>query len=919
MDMSSVLRLIFVVLALSAFSWAQDDAAEQSSEQVQEGLAQAAVTLEGLQSAFADAADDDIAELEQRVVTERASVDVLAVWLQAEFNDLNEAISVEEAAEVEQPEPDVDTAEELVGDPDPVVETSAALATLEEELSRARLLLRGFDALANELSERDQIITAQGLVDQLRAEIDAASRRLVDATTQQDLVRLREDLRVLRAAAEEDIEPIQVSRDRLITDLERLGPAPDPDAAAEAPEIAEERQAIQSLLIKEDAIVRQSAVNIADIDRLLADIAEKRRDLFYGEVLSRGASPLDPKVVAAATQDAFEGSFVLQNKLTRWVASRLSERSLARALVLLGLSGLAGFFLFFPIRRWVNKRLLSRLQTLEPSPGRRAWVALLRILTRTIPGILAGLLVLEVLGTQGVIDETTRGLAGRLWFGLLAIIIADGAATAILAPGVPGWRLLPLERRGGLFVKTLSVALVTVFVADRALSKGAEIIGGGQELALVQSAVVACLMALLTVILSSKSLWTLEVNRRDIFSDETKQVGAWLRSGARFVAVVCIAAALFGYVAFAYFVQTRMFMVGGLIIVALFVRLIGQEILRLADRSERKRKAANEDDPGEERLIFFWLGVVVDMMVAMAFLPLISIALGAEWVDVRNVIRDAFFGFEVGNITISIAQILAAIGTFALILLVTRFLQRAGEKRFFPRTKLDAGVQNSLRTIIGYIGLIIAIMSGVSVLGFNLSNLAIIAGALSVGIGFGLQSIVNNFVSGLILLFERPVKVGDWIVVNSGEGVVKRISVRATEIETWDRSSIIVPNSELISSSVMNWTLKDRWTRVTVSVGVSYDADPAAVVAILEQVVADNPKVMKNPEPFIYFGGFGDSSLDFEMRVFLRETAQRLPVQNELRIATFSALKKAGIEIPFPQRDIHIKTDQAAAKDMAHV
>jgi len=164
------------------------------------------------------------------------------------------------------------------------------------------------------------------------------------------------------------------------------------------------------------------------------------------------------------------------------------------------------------------------------------------------------------------------------------------------------------------------------------------------------------------------------------------------------------------------------------------------------------------------------------------------------------------------------------------------------------------------------------------------------------------------------LLFERPVKVGDWIVVSSGEGTVKKISVRSTEIETWDRSSIIVPNSELISSSVTNWTLKDRWTRVTVPVGVSYDADPAEVLQILQDLVKDNKRVMSYPEPIIYFGGFGDSSLDFEIRAFVRETSMRLPVQNELRIATFSALKNANIEIPFPQRDIHIKTDPATSQ-----
>ncbi|MEL7029010.1 MAG: mechanosensitive ion channel domain-containing protein, partial [Pseudomonadota bacterium] len=187
------------------------------------------------------------------------------------------------------------------------------------------------------------------------------------------------------------------------------------------------------------------------------------------------------------------------------------------------------------------------------------------------------------------------------------------------------------------------------------------------------------------------------------------------------------------------------------------------------------------------------------------------------------------------------------------------------------------------------------------------SNLAIIAGALSVGIGFGLQSIVNNFVSGLILLFERPIKVGDWIVTNSGEGLVKRISVRSTEIETFDRSSIIVPNAELISAAVTNWTYKDKIGRVIVPVGVTYDADPAEVIEILEKVARDLPVVLDYPAPFVYFDEFGDSSLNFQLRAYIRDINSSLSARTQIRVGIFNALKEAGIEIPFPQRDLHVK------------
>ena len=238
---------------------------------------------------------------------------------------------------------------------------------------------------------------------------------------------------------------------------------------------------------------------------------------------------------------------------------------------------------------------------------------------------------------------------------------------------------------------------------------------------------------------------------------------------------------------------------------------------------------------------------------------------------------------------------------------MTRFLQRTLDVRLFEKSGADIGFRNSFRTLLGYLGLIIAIFAAIGVIGLDLSNLAIIAGALSVGIGFGLQSIVNNFVSGLILLFERPVKVGDWVVTQSGEGVVKQISVRSTEIETFDRASIIVPNSELISSSVTNWTHKNKIGRVVIPVGVAYDSDAKHVREILIKTALAHPRVLKSPEPFVYFREFGASSLDLDLRVFIQNVSEGSLVKNDLRFEILDAFRAENIDIPFPQQDVNLK------------
>ena len=219
-------------------------------------------------------------------------------------------------------------------------------------------------------------------------------------------------------------------------------------------------------------------------------------------------------------------------------------------------------------------------------------------------------------------------------------------------------------------------------------------------------------------------------------------------------------------------------------------------------------------------------------------------------------------------IQISLARILLGIVLFIALLFATRVFQRWLRERSV-QTRLDPSIANSVDTVVGYVGVAVAALLSVSYAGLDITNLAIVAGALSVGIGFGLQSIVNNFVSGLILLIERPIKVGDRVVVGDQQGLVRRISVRATEIETLDRASLIVPNSELITGRVLNWTHRNSLGAVNVKVGVGYNSDPEQVIAILMKCAEDHPDVLRTPAPGAALESFGDSALLFNLRVSL--------------------------------------------------
>ena len=262
-------------------------------------------------------------------------------------------------------------------------------------------------------------------------------------------------------------------------------------------------------------------------------------------------------------------------------------------------------------------------------------------------------------------------------------------------------------------------------------------------------------------------------------------------------------------------------------------------------------------------------------------------------------------GFKIGNVTISPFDIVLAVAVFIATTAATRFVQRRLLERVLPQTNLSVSVQHSLAAGIGYFGAILAAALTIAVVGVDLTNIALVAGALSVGIGFGLQNVVNNFVSGVILLAERPIKVGDWVVVGAMEGFVKRINFRGTELETFQRASVIIPNAEILSTPLTNWTHKDRRGRIDIAIGVAYGSDTGRVRDVLIEVAEANDQVATDPPPFVLFMDFGASSLDFELHCFTGEVTLRRRIASEIRFEIDRRFREEGIEIPFPQRVVH--------------
>lgn len=339
----------------------------------------------------------------------------------------------------------------------------------------------------------------------------------------------------------------------------------------------------------------------------------------------------------------------------------------------------------------------------------------------------------------------------------------------------------------------------------------------------------------------------------------------------------------------------------------LFSLLVG--FLRILDKEEPTPLAETGQGGTGSGLYRVALG----FLFICAAVPVLALIWGARVSELKDVwlyLRD---GISLGNTRLSASDMLTFILIFFVGYTITRLLQSALRSNVLPNTRFDTGAQNAMVTGFGYLGIFLSALIAITSTGLDLSNLAIVAGALSVGIGFGLQAIVSNFVSGIILLIERPIKAGDWVEVGAHAGYVQNISVRSTTIDTFDRATVIVPNADLITGTVINRTHGNSLGRVIVPVGVAYGTNVRQVEEILLDIANNHAQVRKSPPPQVMFIGFGADSLNFEIRAILRDVNWSVSVRSDMNYEIAERFEAAKIEIPFAQRDINIKNPEALA------
>ncbi len=400
-------------------------------------------------------------------------------------------------------------------------------------------------------------------------------------------------------------------------------------------------------------------------------------------------------------------------------------------------------------------------------------------------------------------------------------------------------------------------------------------------------------------------------------NDEIELSGGWMRAivfGARmaFAAFVVGAAAnLIGAVGFAMLVTvgtlTSIYAAILFWVAAMLMRAIVRVVL--LTRAARRLAIVRLHADRVRSSLFRFIRVLA--VIGWAALTLRSLGAFDETVDGLTRIVESKISF--GDFSVSPGDILIFVIVVWLTFKISQLLRFVLEADVMPHLDLPRGVPGAITRLSHYAIVVVGVMVGASAAGLDFSRINLIVGALGVGIGFGLQTVVNNFVSGLILLFERPIRVDDKVQLAELSGTVKNIGMRASIVRTFQGAEVIVPNANLISAEVVNWTLSDDRRRMDLPVGVAYGTDPQTVIEILVGVATEHPEVLSDPEPAALFLGFGDSSLDFQLRAWTRTDFVR--VSSDLLVAMNDALAEAGIEIPFPQRDFHLRSVDADAAE----
>lgn len=677
--------------------------------------------------------------------------------------------------------------------------------------------------------------------------------------------------------------------------------------------ISQKRKEFNNELANERTRISEIDILSAKIDELNTRIFDIRNQMLWGNMLNAEWIFINPAELLKVNHELFVLSLDIIKSPYQWYNSlNLKQKSVVEDnFILVLVAAIMISLLAYGLRRLILTNWGYRKDIDSPRLSRKIVAALtVWCAYGVIPTAVIGFCLYWV-ATGEVINKSFLGLltASALYY-LLFIIIGRASFRVVFTPYNEKWRLIHMTTyKARKIIKAIyfTIAMVGFFSFLQHI-----VVKANYSLELLSYVLaIASSIKAICVVWITHLYFQPEVsinNTNDEEDDEQKEAeeSNTLKIGLliSLFALSIIILSLFGYARLASFIINKSIL--SAIVIAAFgilKRLIYDFVqlllfMGLWVKTFKMRRMFL-------RKLDFWFGLIAEPVLLVLLGGILLILWGVPSDILQSIIYKAMAGFTIGGIKISLVSILWGIITFVICLWIIRFLRYRIEFKLLEKSNIDAGTKHSLASGFAYIGYILAGLLSIAIMGGNLTNIALIAGALSVGIGLGLQDVVNNFVSGLIMLFERPIKVGDWVVIGTEEGEVKQINIRSTEVQTFNRASVIIPNSQVLSNSVTNKTHQNNWARYAIKVGVAYGSDVERVREILLESALSHPKVAKKPAPYVLFQDFGDNSLVFELRFYVPNINVGWIAPSDVRFIINKRFKEEGIEIPFRQMVIH--------------
>ncbi|GKS88149.1 DUF3772 domain-containing protein [Acidovorax sp. SUPP2539] len=749
-------------------------------------------------------------------------------------------------------------------------------------------------------------------VDDLRKQLDAVPKKL---DPDDDGRKLVNEVYAIGTAAEQLVAQRTEELADLDTRLAGLGPSPEKGAPADSPDVAQQRAGLAKQRAVVDADLKLARLIVVDADQRSADLVRQRRQQFQDALTARIDSPLGP-TYWRALRNAWPSDTARLSMLAVEIRQAL-ERAMEPARRATFLGSLAGALLLAVLGNWLAKRVLVRVAPTRLPSGRlrRSLLAAVSVVVHVLLIGLAAQLALSGVDVGDNLGDRLHGLGSTAVRLAIFASFAIGLGHALLSRRRSSWRLPSLSDDLARRLSPYPWWIALVAITSGLITEINTAVGASLAAEVTTQAVTALLVALIAIA-CLRHLHTPRTTAKDGAAEggsEPAEAAAapprplWvglLVACAGFASVATLVLVALGFVALASTLARQMVWSAIVFATAYLLYQLADDVCEAVLSSKgsfgRRLHSGMGIDAGLlDQAAVLGSGVLrVVLFFYMVIALMAPFGTGPDEVFRRG--SSLNNGLQVGNFALAPQALLTALAVVAAGFVAIRVLKRWLSDRYFPNTSLEPGMRSSIVSLLGYVGGVLVVAAALAALGISVERIAWVASALSVGIGFGLQAIVQNFISGLILLAERPVKVGDWVVLGDTEGDVRRVNVRATEIQLGDRSTVIVPNSEFITKTVRNMTLTGAPGRVLLRLPAPLDTDAQRMREVILQAFHAHEGIMEDPEPIVQLEGILNGTLTFLAIGYVSNPRNSGGVRSDLLFTILDNLRGAGLALSPP-------------------